>query len=463
MIEASIDTLGQEAEPITTSTKATLFTDGMVITADDLSTAMVYPLDMMRALNRAYFGCGIVCGLSVEAGASTGVFTLKPGLALDCAGYPVQVPRDTPVDVAADPCETSDTGNYYLAISRTTIAEKPRDDTEICESTKAPKVAYSRLSEATRICLFATDNLPNKCCDPNAAAGLNTSTCDCLKQCTEDECYPDESWIVVARINIDDEDNITLVDDFTPRYVKPIHCACTSSYDLMQDEAISANAQALGKMSASDKARQTTLADNKKALENLQSSISNLEKGSDQLKKELKQAADSAVNEKAFNEKLKGIESSISQMEKTASTLEKSLNDKLVPAELEKALERKFNAMEAQLAQLEAVTEVLSSRPEDSSGGGKKDGPGNKGPVKQPAPPPGKKPPAAVKEDSAKAVAGEAKAGGKAADAKATEKAATKAETPPSPVADKKPAAKAPAKAAPVKGGDKPGEDKDKK
>ena len=46
-----------------TSTQAVKFRDGMIITAEDLDAATRYPLNIFQTLIRAYFGCGVVCGL----------------------------------------------------------------------------------------------------------------------------------------------------------------------------------------------------------------------------------------------------------------------------------------------------------------------------------------------------------------------------------------------------------------
>ena len=36
--------------------ESVMFTDGMLVTAEDLNSAMRYPLTVMQVLNRAYFG-----------------------------------------------------------------------------------------------------------------------------------------------------------------------------------------------------------------------------------------------------------------------------------------------------------------------------------------------------------------------------------------------------------------------
>src|SRR5918997_4516126 len=94
------------------STEAVQFSDGMLVTAEDLSTAMRYPLSVVQVLLKAYFGCGIVCGLDLKNPAegeaaqtprvdpATGkkppqrppnfILTVEKGVALGCDGYPIE-------------------------------------------------------------------------------------------------------------------------------------------------------------------------------------------------------------------------------------------------------------------------------------------------------------------------------------------------------------------------------------
>src|SRR3712207_7968381 len=42
------------------------FHDGMLVSADDLVAATDYPVSLLQSVLRAYFGCGVVCGLDLR-------------------------------------------------------------------------------------------------------------------------------------------------------------------------------------------------------------------------------------------------------------------------------------------------------------------------------------------------------------------------------------------------------------
>jgi hypothetical protein len=71
------------------------FGPGMVLNHDDLEQLNLYTRDLSRLLFRSFFGCGVVCGLVVDTEAACGKVNLVvgAGLALDCMGAPVHVPK----------------------------------------------------------------------------------------------------------------------------------------------------------------------------------------------------------------------------------------------------------------------------------------------------------------------------------------------------------------------------------
>ena len=72
------------------------FGPGMLLQHEDLEQLNVYTRELSRLLFRSFFGCGVICGLVVkpEVDKCNKVFvTVDAGLALDCSGDPVYVPK----------------------------------------------------------------------------------------------------------------------------------------------------------------------------------------------------------------------------------------------------------------------------------------------------------------------------------------------------------------------------------
>lgn len=244
------------------------FRDGMIVTAEDLEAAMLYPSSMLHIVLRSYFGCGIVCGLDLKpdpkaGGASTFVVCLSKGVAFDCNGYPLELCGPVKLDLSPDACSCEDPPEEVcIAIRRVTSDEAPHDGCSC--STDDPRFQCSRVRDHVMVKAFLPDELVelNSClcakpapvgededCDddddvkedgrdgsdgrgepsgrPQALPGL----CDCLTTCTDCGCC-DESWILVGCVRLKQE-GIVRVDTSRRQYVKPIDCLCerTDQYE----------------------------------------------------------------------------------------------------------------------------------------------------------------------------------------------------------------------------------------
>src|SRR5438874_7512870 len=73
------------------------YTAGLLLEDTDLTAAVKYTRDMSRLLFRSLFGCGVICGLDVTAlltcNGSKIEVTVASGIALDCSGNPIYVPK----------------------------------------------------------------------------------------------------------------------------------------------------------------------------------------------------------------------------------------------------------------------------------------------------------------------------------------------------------------------------------
>jgi hypothetical protein len=70
------------------------FTPGLLLLDEDLTAGVDYTRGLSRLLFRNLFGCGVICGLTVDGAEATGrclTVTVHPGLALDCIGDPIEV------------------------------------------------------------------------------------------------------------------------------------------------------------------------------------------------------------------------------------------------------------------------------------------------------------------------------------------------------------------------------------
>ncbi|HEX7153691.1 MAG TPA: hypothetical protein VF618_19545 [Thermoanaerobaculia bacterium] len=82
----------------TSTLERATFGPGMLLRHDDLEQLNVYPRELSRLLFRSLFGCGVVCGLVVSRPrdeCDKFWVTVSSGLALDCSGNPIHVPKDT--------------------------------------------------------------------------------------------------------------------------------------------------------------------------------------------------------------------------------------------------------------------------------------------------------------------------------------------------------------------------------
>ncbi len=237
-----------------TDVLSTVFDDGMIVNAGDLSTAMNYPMEMFRTLVRAYFGCGIVCGLELKKypqdAEETWCLQVLPGTALDCNANPLKLCDRVVISLKPDLCAREEWPTCVcIAIRRDTVPEGARTDSDDCDGKK--KCSYRRLRETVRVKAFKCEvasedddhckpgDLPKNICmsksqgnqdkpyDDNGNTRFDSSFCDCLKECGDCECC-DDSWVLLGCVTLGDC-GIESADFSGRKYVKPIECLCGNS------------------------------------------------------------------------------------------------------------------------------------------------------------------------------------------------------------------------------------------
>jgi hypothetical protein len=216
------------------------FSDGMIVTADDLSTATAYPVDLMKLVNRAVFGCGVVCGLELRPdpdGCDRTVhcdpcddtsemaydgFTIEigRGMALDCSGLPVELCKPVRFELGSEQCcHDVVEGEVCIFIRRMSSTGVPRGD--CCSS--GSRVQCSRLQDHVEIRAFPKGGPEPKqaCMHPfEIPAGNQTdcedtggstqgrrsrsvpdSLCECLTTCGDSDCCG-EGWILLGCLKV---------------------------------------------------------------------------------------------------------------------------------------------------------------------------------------------------------------------------------------------------------------------
>lgn len=219
-----------------TDIKSTVFGDGMIVNADDLTTAMNYPLEMFRTLVRAYFGCGVVCGLELskypDDAKDTYCVQVGAGTALDCNANGLKLCDALVINLKPDPCFCGVWPDCFcIAIRRTTEPEGKRLDGDDCDTTR--QCQHRRLREVVTVRAFPCDDLPKDLCAHDeqdvVASNKPHDLCECLKECGGCECC-DDTWVLLGCVKLG-ECGVEEFDFSRRKYVKPIECHCKPAPD----------------------------------------------------------------------------------------------------------------------------------------------------------------------------------------------------------------------------------------
>ena len=106
------------------------FGPGRLLQHEDLEQLNNYTRELSRLLFRSFFGCGVVCGLKVEMTEvcrKPGIL-VHSGLALDCKGDPIHLPKDESLSLDSD-CEGTVPSPLWVLLCRTSKCCSPRPST----------------------------------------------------------------------------------------------------------------------------------------------------------------------------------------------------------------------------------------------------------------------------------------------------------------------------------------------
>jgi hypothetical protein len=223
------------------------FGPGMLLEHGDLELLPAYTRELNRMMFRMLFGCGVVCGLKVDAVEHCGKvrITVECGLAIDCQGDPVYVPKTQVFDLDGE-CDANVEGPLWVVLCGTSKCCAPRTSMCASDEDEAPPVC-TRERDAFEIrvldapigcgCLEARTTAIRdtacKCVDPalpcyrdhyDGVCGCKDGDCDCC----------DCDCIVLARVDATGETRTPWnADHSVRRFVRPV---------LMRDPLVEAEA-----------------------------------------------------------------------------------------------------------------------------------------------------------------------------------------------------------------------------
>jgi hypothetical protein len=215
------------------------FGPGMLLQHEDLEQLNTYTRELSRLLFRSFFGCGVVCGLEVKPVTKCGkvTVTVKAGLALDCDGDPVHLPKDQIIVVDED-CTPNLPDKLWVLLCGTTACCAPRTSSCASDEDEAPSVC-TRERDGFELRIVSESELPKcicgsrkgyerysendcRCVNPQLAAYKDHYAGNCGCHAGQDcDCSCD--CILLARLdNPYDETKPWSVDHSVRRFVRPV-------------------------------------------------------------------------------------------------------------------------------------------------------------------------------------------------------------------------------------------------
>lgn len=218
-----------------------VFEPGMLLQHEDLEQLNAYTRDLSRLLFRSFFGCGVVCGLVVKPykdPCGKWYVGVGSGLALDCNGDPIYVPKDQqlPID---EKCEQNIDGPLWVLLCGSVKCCGPR--TSMCSpDDEDPKSVCTRERDCFEIRIVKEEpkcacGWPDAGTDPNDPYVQEDTDCDCVNpklhcyvdhydgkcKCTDQECCCCGcDCILLARL--EDNDGTWSADHRVRRFIRPV-------------------------------------------------------------------------------------------------------------------------------------------------------------------------------------------------------------------------------------------------
>jgi len=130
------------------------FYPGLLLEDEDLTATVDYTRNMMRMLFKSLFGCGVICGLGVTAELTCErrklSVTVARGVALDCMGNPIEVPRATTIEY--DPDCKKPPSEVWVTVCYLEKCCRPRDIS--CSPDDDGQIKHTRSMDGFEIRLY---------------------------------------------------------------------------------------------------------------------------------------------------------------------------------------------------------------------------------------------------------------------------------------------------------------------
>ena len=162
------------------------YSAGLLLEDDDLTSAVTYTRNMMRLMFRSLFGCGVICGLDVTAeltcnGTRVEV-TVGKGVALECLGDPIEIPKAVKVIYDAD----CDPVPEWLWVTVCYLEKSCRPKDVSCSPDEHGQIVQTRVMDGFEVRVYPKRPKCACSCEPPDKNG-KTRKGDCCDDEDEDE------------------------------------------------------------------------------------------------------------------------------------------------------------------------------------------------------------------------------------------------------------------------------------
>jgi hypothetical protein len=214
------------------------FGPGMLLQHGDLEQLNNYTRDLSRLLFRSFFGCGVICGLTVDGTEDCGRLkvTVQPGVALTCGGDPVYVPPGVEAIWTRESFKMEGAMDVWVKLCRKTKCCSPRvttcssdDDEATSDCTREAEGYQIHVQTERPGCACACPETPATDLqrsiyvpEANSVDPCHTDHYEGLCGCTCGECFEcDCECVLLAKLSRMGNPAKWLPDHGVRRFIRP--------------------------------------------------------------------------------------------------------------------------------------------------------------------------------------------------------------------------------------------------